>query len=139
MPGKKSEALKAADIEAKALLQKNIVLLRKKYGLTQEALADALGINRGTYCNYENRSLPPQHLIIKLAQIYNISPDCFYRNDLDAALLKVNTDSDFFEDECFCELTQSEQSLLMKFRQLKKSEKKQVATLITDLSNKEKK
>ena len=137
MPGKKSEHIKSADKKAMGLLQRNIVLLRKEYGLTQQMVADALGINRGTYCNYENRTLPPQYLIIRLAQIYNISPDVFYKDDLKSNILSVKSSDSFSDDEYFNELTDSEKLLIMKYRLLKKADKAEICKIIDDKTNNE--
>ena len=130
MPGKKSDFIRIADNEAKVILQRNIKLLRKEHGLTQQMVADALNIKRETYCNYENRTLPPHFLIISLAKIYNVSPDTFYKSDLKTDILYVKTKSGFFDDEHFDELTDSEKSLIMKYRQLSKSEKVEISELI---------
>ena len=135
MPGKKSEQIKSADSEAKGLLQRNIVLLRKEYGLTQQMVADALGINRGTYCNYENRTLPPQYLIIKLAQIYNISPDIFYKDNLKSNILSVSSSHNFSDDEYFNELTDGEKLLIMRYRLLKKADKAEICKIVDDKIN----
>jgi transcriptional regulator with XRE-family HTH domain len=55
-------------------LRRNIKALRKKYGLTQGAIAAALGITRSAYGNYEqgSRDIPP--MVIKdIATYYGVS------------------------------------------------------------------
>lgn len=49
---------------------------RKNLHLTQQELANKLGIKRTTYCSYENgKSMPSAENLIKLADFFNISTD----------------------------------------------------------------
>lgn len=57
-------------------LNENLVYLRKKHGLSQEAVAEAIQIKARTYQNYEYGSrVPPLSTLIALADLYNISLD----------------------------------------------------------------
>lgn len=57
-------------------LNENLVYLRKKHGLSQEAVAEATRIKARTYQNYEYGSrIPPLPTLIALADLYNISLD----------------------------------------------------------------
>lgn len=50
--------------------------LREDLDLKQETVADALGIPRTTYCNYENnRRNVPNEVLCALADFYNTSVD----------------------------------------------------------------
>lgn len=130
MPGKKSEIIKKFDKQAKNLIQPNIVKIRNKNGLSQQLVADALGITRGTYSNYESRTLPPQYLIIRLAEIYKVSPDVFYKADDD--IVEVSCDEKSFGDSMLSELSDREKLIIMRFRQLSSSDKEDVATMINN-------
>lgn len=60
----------------------NLLNLRKRLGLTQQQVADALGINVVTYYGYEKeRSDPSLKMLIRLADFYNVSLDylCGYQ------------------------------------------------------------
>lgn len=49
---------------------------RKKYGYTQQNVADILGIKRATYAKYENgQSVPPIAVFIRLATLYGVNVD----------------------------------------------------------------
>ena len=50
--------------------------LRLERGLTQEQVAEAIGISRSAYSHYENelRRLPVE-LLIQIASFYNVSTD----------------------------------------------------------------
>lgn len=50
--------------------------LRRKHGLTQQQLADVLGVVRSTVSGYENGTIEPrQHTITKLADYFQVSFD----------------------------------------------------------------
>ena len=132
MPGSKSDVIKNADNEIKEILQKNIRNIRKEKKITQQMLSEALGIKRETYSNYECRTLPPQYLILRLAKIYNVTPDVFYRIDLDpSAIFVANTNSEVYGERYFIDLTDSEKLLLMKFRQLNSSDQQELSDYIS--------
>ena len=133
MPGKKSDFIKEADEQVKAILQENIKKVRKQRKVTQLALSEALGISRETYSNYEVRTLPPQYLLFKLAQIYNVTPDVFYRENLDAErLFAENDNSDIYGESSFCDLTDYEKILIMKIRQLNRKDKDDVSDFVKE-------
>ena len=48
--------------------------IRKEHGLTQQNIADVLGVDRTTYTVYEGGSItPPPATLVKLSQIYNVT------------------------------------------------------------------
>lgn len=136
MPGKKSIVIKDADEQVKELLQKNIISLRKAKGLTQQQLAEVLGIGRETYSNYECRTLPPQYLIYTLAKIYNVTPDVFYKEDVDCSTLFFeNNNRDIYGESRFEDLTDCEKLMVMKFRLLNAKDKEDVSEFIKEKLN----
>ena len=53
-----------------------LVQLRKKRGLTQQQIADEIGVNRGSYSNWEKGKREPSfENLIKLADILNTTTD----------------------------------------------------------------
>ncbi|MGQ1891433.1 XRE family transcriptional regulator [Thermophagus sp. OGC60D27] len=61
----------------------NLKLLRKRKGLTQQDLANALGIKRPTLNNYENKvSGPPLDVLTQLSDFFGLSMDTLVRVDL---------------------------------------------------------
>jgi transcriptional regulator with XRE-family HTH domain len=60
----------------------NIKFLRKKKGLTQEALAQALGISRSKLAGYELSITPPLEVLLLFADYLKVSLDVLAREDL---------------------------------------------------------
>lgn len=67
---------------------------RIKLHLTQQQVADRIGINQRTYSGYENgQSEPSIENLIKLAKLFGVSVDTLIENDaeiLDLTLLDEN-------------------------------------------------
>lgn len=63
-------------------LNPNIKLLRKKKGLTQEMMADQIGISRSKLAGYELNINPPLEALIKISDKLGISIDILLREDL---------------------------------------------------------
>jgi transcriptional regulator with XRE-family HTH domain len=63
-------------------LNANIKFLRKQKSLTQETLANALGISRSKLAGYELNINPPLETILEIADYFGISVDILLRKDL---------------------------------------------------------
>lgn len=63
-------------------LNSNIKFLRKKKNLTQESLAQALGISRSKLAGYELTITPPLDILVKIAEYFNVSLDILIKEDL---------------------------------------------------------
>lgn len=63
-------------------LHSNIKILRKKKGLTQEALAERLAISRSKLAGYELSISPPLDVIVRMAENFNVSIDTLIKEDL---------------------------------------------------------
>lgn len=56
--------------------QEILTRLRKENNLSQQHLAEGLGVGQATICQWESgASMPSYDMIIKLAQFYNVSAD----------------------------------------------------------------
>ncbi|MGX7835834.1 helix-turn-helix domain-containing protein, partial [Campylobacter fetus subsp. venerealis] len=56
--------------------------LRESRKLTQDKLAEILGISRGTYAHYEiNKRKPDYDMLIKLADYYGVTTDFLLRGE----------------------------------------------------------
>ena len=61
-------------------LKTNLVLLRKRRGLSQRALAEILQIHNTTYSGYERGNTdPPIKMLCRLADFYGVSLDTLIR------------------------------------------------------------
>ncbi len=88
--------------------------------LTQKQIAEVLNIDRSTYSYYETgKSIPSVETLKKLAKIFNIT--------IDTLLGYESNSSEVFKDDSniylqprdsFALLSEEEQSIIMKYRQL---------------------
>jgi len=61
---------------------KKLVELRRKKGLTQEALAELLGVTRVTVARWETgRLIPGTSSILKLSEIFGVPPSYFFESE----------------------------------------------------------
>lgn len=63
-------------------INSNLKFLRKKKGLTQEALASALGISRSKLAGYELSITPPIEALVKISDYLRVSLDILIKEDL---------------------------------------------------------
>lgn len=105
--------------------------IRVRNGLSQQQAADALGICRSAYCNYEiGRRSPDFATIKRLSEFYNISLDAFD----DADSLDFNDESEYESSapKYLSELSKKERDLIVKFRLLDKTEQKSLLENLTE-------
>lgn len=72
------------------MLANNLRYLRKKISQSQEQVAEALGINRSTYADYENgKTEPSASLTVRIADYFHVSVDDLLKStDLDIPLFR---------------------------------------------------
>jgi transcriptional regulator with XRE-family HTH domain len=63
-------------------LQSNIKFLRKKKGLTQESLSEALGISRSKLAGYELSITPSLDTLVQISEFFGVSLDILVKEDL---------------------------------------------------------
>ncbi|MFC3415344.1 XRE family transcriptional regulator [Algoriphagus hitonicola] len=63
-------------------VQNNLKFLRKRKNLTQESLAQALGISRSKLAGYESTINPPIETLVKISDYLRISLDILLKEDL---------------------------------------------------------
>lgn len=64
------------------LVHTNLKFLRKKKGLTQEVMADALGISRSKLAGYELNINPPLESLVRISDYLAVSVDVLLKEDL---------------------------------------------------------
>ena len=102
---------------------KNLKLLRNEKGISQQQLANVLGISQQSINKYENHDVEPDiSTLIAMADYFNTSVD-FLIGRYDNKRL-----SEF-------KIKESEKTLISDYRQLNKSEKICVDTLIETYNN----
>ncbi len=65
-------------------LNLNLKFLRKKKGLTQEALAAALGISRSKLAGYELSITPPLDVLVTISDFFKVSLDILVKENLNS-------------------------------------------------------
>ena len=107
------------DPEPIALFGARLRALRKQSGLTQQAVADRLQIDRTTYTKYEiGRVSPDQQGLLRLAQLFNVTLDTLLGNGEAAQSSALVSDG-----QMTTVLTSDETMLLQMFRQLPADER----------------
>ena len=66
------------------ILADKIIELRKKSGMTQDELAEKLGVSRQSVSKWESaQSTPDLNRILKLSEIFSVSTDILLKDELD--------------------------------------------------------
>ncbi|MBQ7117037.1 MAG: helix-turn-helix domain-containing protein [Clostridia bacterium] len=110
------------------MLADNLRLLRKSFKLTQQEVADILGIDRSTYTFYEaGKSTPSKENIVKLCDIFNVTVGYLFGVEKNCPELKVANRSDNKGEnpEGLREISRNEKFLLMAYRSLDSEKKEQ--------------
>ena len=106
----------------------NLKALRKKAGISQQVLADFLGVSQQSINQYESRDVEPDiYLLCAIADYFHTTIDFLVGRDISdedgSHIINVG-------------ISQREYSLLEKYRALKLSEQKCVDTVVNTLLNK---
>jgi transcriptional regulator with XRE-family HTH domain len=57
-------------------------IVRRSRTLTQQHVADILGVNQATYCRYEKRQIAvPPHLQVRLAALFGVAREELFPSD----------------------------------------------------------
>lgn len=102
-------------------------LIRIQNGLTQQQLADALGITRSAYCGYEiGRRSPDIDTVVKLSEFYGLPLNCFF-DKLDDSFISDSFEFDADGDTWYLsKLTKEERALIVRLRSMDEKDKKEI-------------
>ncbi len=105
-------------------------IIREQNNLTQQHIADALGISRSAYCGYEiGRRSPDIDTIVALAKFYKLPIERFFEY---FSATVVNDDGCFEMEEdtrFLSQLSKDEVDLIAKYRIMNDMDKKDIITL----------
>ena len=88
--------LKGGVLKMELLIGENIRLLRKKHGLTQEQLAETLGVTPGAVYKWEAKlSVPDISLILELANFFDISVDAIENVEYEPVIINAPAIGDY--------------------------------------------
>lgn len=110
------------------MLADNLRLLRKNFKLTQQEVADILGVDRSTYTFYESgKSTPSKENIVKLCDIFNVTVGYLFGVEKNCPELKVADKSDRVNEnfEGISEISRNERFILMAYRSLDNEKKEE--------------
>lgn len=89
-------------------------IYRKSNHITQQKVADYLGVSRSAYAKYETMRIPNIDVLIRLAALYNTSLDDFFRPFFGDDILKTDVaNAQSVETQA---VTQNEMKLLELYR-----------------------
>lgn len=110
---------------------KNLKKLRGKKGVSQQRLADSLGISQQSINKYENHSVEPDiSTLIKLADYFNTSIDYLVgHTELDRIIESVKS----------CDLNGDEYRLIENYRKINDGEKESIRLIINNYLKADKK
>lgn len=116
------------------MVHRQLKIIRKQNELSQQQVADLLGISRSAYCGYETgRRSPDVATIIKLSEFYRLPLDKFFEKRIPAEYVY---DDDYYEGQAdtryLSQLSKEERDLIVKFRTLDDEKKQEFFKLITD-------
>ena len=105
--------------------------IRKEHGLTQQNIADVLGVDRTTYTVYEGGSITPSPAtLVKLSQIYNVTVGYLIGVEENHPELRKIPDEKqekkLLSSDPFSLLKKEEKELMLYFRVLSDAEKHKI-------------
>ena len=129
------------DLQLTAIIADRLVKLRRMTGLTQDAVANAIGIGRTNYSHYENqKATPPMDKIVRLAAVFGVTTDFLLGQEQTMTPSSLH-DSPFpaFDDmtEQLSRLKEDELILVLQYRQLSPEQKKELFSLTSDFLEKD--
>lgn len=81
----------------KVNFSKNFVALRKKYGFTQERIAEKCGVSRQAITKWEaGSSLPDMYKLVEIADVFNVSIDELISGDINYNMPETDMDDKKF-------------------------------------------
>ena len=106
----------------------NLKILRQEYGISQQRLADVIGVSQQSINQYENHSVEPDiSVLTRLADHFNTS--------IDFIVGRTNIRRPIEHTEAF-HLNRDESDVVTQYRALKGSEKQCIALMIKTLLEK---
>ena len=113
--------------------------IRKEYGLTQQNIADVLGVDRTTYTVYEGGSITPSPAtLVKLSQIYNVTVGYLIGvEENHPELRKIPEEKQrekLLSSDPISLLKKEEKELLLYFRVISDEEKRKIIDEMKDLA-----
>lgn len=127
------------DLQTTKQIAERLIKLRRITGLTQDAVATAVGIGRTNYSHYETATAcPPPHMLARLASVFDVSVDFLLgREQLTPTTVLRDSGFPLFDDmtEQLSRLKDDELALVLQYRQLTPEQKRELFTLTDSFLN----
>ena len=120
-----------------ALLRYNLKAYRLVCDLSQQQVADALGIDRSTYSYYElGKTQPQPQMLVRLARLFGVTVDTLLQED--GMSFEDNTPFNYFgvQTPSVNQLKKSEQDMILLYRQMSASDQQKLMETAKDLLEK---
>lgn len=120
------------------MLSEQLKRIRKANGFTQQALADAVGIERSTYASYETgRNKPDVILLKRIANAFGVSSDFILEIDTtkEFNMKDVKTSYDKDEYSLMNALSKDEKEVIAMYRLLTKEKKEELCVFLDKNTN----
>ncbi len=111
--------------------------LRKSSNMTQQKVADILGIDRSTYSFYELGKTRPKLDILKdIAKLFKTTVDFLLADEIDSGIENLVSSPKLFEeysfDDKFNDLSDFEKAVVFKTRLMSAAQKKKLMEFLSD-------
>ena len=123
------------DKENLTRLAQNLYRLRHQLGLTQQQVANAVGVKRSTYAYYERNTTPPTEVLERIAKAFGVAPGLLLFPDdtnYDTSTLNDYTAQNNSNFQ-FRTLSSDEQNIVLKYRLLDDIQKVEIGKKIDDI------
>ena len=114
---------------------KNLKIIREQNGLTQQQLADVLGISRSAYCGYETgRRTPDIETLEKIVKFYNMPVEVFFTKLMSEYLYDDEFVNKQPEATYLIQLSKEEKDLIVSFKLMDDKAKAESLAIIKEKS-----
>lgn len=123
------------------MVAENLKSIRKEHKLTQQDIANVLGIDRSTYAFYETgKTTPSVTTLYKLAEVYNVPIERFIENESESAHFEKKREVDMSVSspgiDQLANLDKDEKMLLMCYRLIDSKNKEKAMEMLKDFARK---
>ena len=118
--------------DKKTILAENLIRFRKQMGITQAAIASAVGIERSRYAHYEKDTTPTANILRKLAAVLNVTLDELMYSPEQLQRFNELDEPDEMDSFFFNELRKDEKELVMKLRLLDPTSKASIRKAVDE-------
>lgn len=119
------------------MLYRQLKVIRKQNGLSQQQLADVLGVSRSAYCGYETgRRTPDFSSIVKLSEFYKLPLENFIGKSSAEFVFDEQYENQN-DTQYLSQLSREERELICKYRCLSTEMQSEIVELLKEKTKKQ--